>query len=129
MRFSDFSRKSYPREYPRTLVSSSPIYTTDMAGVSDEYRILRTPKSRLEKREGTRMVSYAPSSHYGRMDSSKVQMVISKPKRAHSLNILHTEVPMNYRRYLRPTGHAAYLYADQVYSTPPTLECSLGYFP
>jgi len=52
----------------------------------------------------------------------------SNTKRAASFNITDTELPIDYRQYLRHTDQGAYLYGEGN-RQQPTLEHSLGYFP
>lgn len=85
-------------------------------------------------------VSYASqrpvkSSHS--ISSSSI-IAASKPRRVASFTIADTELPVNYRQYLRHTDQGVHLYGqeqehqtqqEQELSTPGTLEHSLGYFP
>ena len=96
--------------------------------MSDDHRILQTPKSRLDRQGGMRILSFTPPSH-SRLRSSKVHLPSAKPKRASSFNMINSEIPVDYRQYLRPTGQSAYLYAEKQIQLQPTFEYSLGYFP
>jgi hypothetical protein len=52
----------------------------------------------------------------------------SRPKRVASFTITDTELPVDYRQYLRHTDQGTHLYGEQK-RQQTTLEHSLGYFP
>lgn len=81
--------------------------------------------SKLKVERKTPMKINPSSPYYRQQRSHKVQMFIAKPKRIHSFHLANSEIPSDYRQYLRPTGKSAYLY----HCAQPTLETSLGYFP
>ncbi len=58
---------------------------------------------------------------------------ISKPRRVASFTIADTELPIDYRQYLRHTDQGVYLYGEEQHrqqkQPSTTLEHSLGYYP
>lgn len=60
---------------------------------------------------------------------------IVKPRRVASFTIADTELPIDYRQYLRHTDQAAHLYGEEQqrhhhhHQQTETLEHSLGYYP
>ncbi len=58
---------------------------------------------------------------------------IAKPRRVASFTIADTELPIDYRQYLRHTDQGVYLYGEeqqrQQQQQSSTLEHSLGYYP
>ena len=54
--------------------------------------------------------------------------ISSKPKRASSLNIIDTQLPVDYRQYLRHTDQGAYLYGKKQ-RQKSTVEHYLDYYP
>jgi hypothetical protein len=51
-----------------------------------------------------------------------------KPTRVASVTIADTELPVDYRQYLRHTDQGTYLYGEEQ-SQQTSLEHTLGYFP
>jgi hypothetical protein len=57
---------------------------------------------------------------------------IAKPRRVASFTIADTELPIDYRQYLRHTDQGVYLYGEEQQrqqQQSETLEHSLGYYP
>jgi len=52
----------------------------------------------------------------------------SKPKRVASFTVADTQLPVDYRQYLRHTDQGVYLYGEEQ-RRQTTFEHSLGYFP
>jgi hypothetical protein len=83
----------------------------------DDVRALQTAKSKWNRRDVVRIHSLTPPSYC----RTRVNQIPAVTKRANSF---HSEIPVDYRQYLRATGQSAHLYAEQT-----TLESSLGYLP
>lgn len=81
-------------------------------------------------------VRVLPSTSYpsDRPLKSACSTSATKPRRVASFTIADTELPIDYRQYLRHTDQAVYLYGEdqqgqQSQQKPTTLEHSLGYYP
>ncbi len=81
-------------------------------------------------------VKVLPSASYPsqRPLKSACSSAITKPRRVASFCIADTELPTDYRQYLRHTDQGLYLYGDeqhrqQHHQKLTTIEHSLGYYP
>ncbi|CAF0939289.1 unnamed protein product [Adineta ricciae] len=89
---------------------------------------------------GIKVLPLSPVTSYPtqRLLKSSCSSSLAKPRRVASFTIADTELPIDYRQYLRHTDQAAYLYGDEKQRQQQqqqqqqrliTLEHSLGYFP
>jgi hypothetical protein len=62
------------------------------------------------------------------LNGIKIHPQPSSTKRIPSFTVVDTELPIDYRHYLRQTDQGAYLYGEGK-RQQTTLEHSLGYFP
>ena len=79
---------------------------------------------------GIKVLPFSPPIAQPNQRASKPS-VATKPKRVPSFTISDTELPVDYRQYLRHTDQGDYLYGEEQHrqQQQSTLEHSLGYFP
>ncbi|CAF2556376.1 unnamed protein product [Rotaria sp. Silwood2] len=98
----------------------------------DDHRVPYILKSIEDVKHGNKVYPFTSNS-YLHQHPSKLNMSSSssKPKRVTSFTNGDTELPVDYRQYLRHTDQGAYLYGEEQrqQQQQTTLEHSLGYFP
>jgi hypothetical protein len=82
---------------------------------------------------GIKVLPFIPPTSYPsqRPLKSSCSSSIAKPRRVASFTIADTELPIDYRQFLRPTDQGVHLYGEEQHrqQQSATLEHSLGYFP
>jgi hypothetical protein len=117
--------------------------------MDDDHRVpsCRIPRVILQSQQTKPVVSAAsagvmggikvlPSTSYPsqRPLKSASSVSITKPRRVASFTIADTELPIDYRQFLRHTDQSIHLYGEEQHrqqhqQKPTTLEHSLGYYP
>jgi hypothetical protein len=114
-----------------------------MENLDDDHRVpsCRLPRVILQSQQTKPVVAamggikVLPSTSYPsqRPLKSSYSSSIKKPRRVASFTISDTELPIDYRQYLRHTDQGVYLYGEeqqrQKQQQLTTLEHSLGYYP
>ncbi|CAF0987273.1 unnamed protein product [Rotaria sp. Silwood1] len=99
----------------------------------DDHRVPHILKSIEDVKTGNKVYPFTSNSHLHQHScKSNRSSSSSKPKRVASFTVGDTELPVDYRQYLRHTDQGAYLYGEeqrQQQQLQTTLEHSLGYFP
>jgi hypothetical protein len=81
---------------------------------------------------GIKVLPFTPTTSYPSqrlLKSSSSSTSSVKPRRVASFTIADTELPIDYRQYLRHTDQGVYLYGEEQQRQSTTLEHSLGYLP
>ncbi|CAF4158108.1 unnamed protein product [Rotaria magnacalcarata] len=81
---------------------------------------------------GIKVLPFAPPSSYSSqrpLKTSYSSASSAKPRRVASFTVADTELPIDYRQYLRHTDKGAQLYGQEKQEPSETLEHSLGYLP
>ncbi|CAF3711204.1 unnamed protein product [Rotaria socialis] len=108
-----------------TNVSNKKLKSTD-----DDHRVPCILKSREDIINDTKVYPSTSNSNFHSLSSKfNISASKSKPKRVASFSIGDTELPIDYRQYLRHTDQGAYLYGEEQRQQQQSLEHSLGYFP
>jgi hypothetical protein len=137
-----FFRKSFINEKEPSISSQS----FHIENIDDDHHVpsCRIPRVILQSQPtkplaaamgGIKVLPFNPPTSYPsqRPLKSSCSSSIAKPRRVASFTIADTELPIDYRQYLRHTDQGAHLYGEekqrQHHQQSTTLEHSLGYFP
>ncbi len=116
-----FYRKSFTNIYQSDSNVSNEMLDIEVNRTDDDHRVPHLRKSLREVRSNNKIHPL----------KSNISATSSTTKRVASFNIAKTELPIDYRQYLRHTDQGAYLYGEEQrqYEQQTTLEHSLGYLP
>ncbi|CAF4301733.1 unnamed protein product, partial [Rotaria socialis] len=123
--------------------SSMPNQTTRIENIENNHYVssCRIPRAQTQSQQptkpvpaamgGIQVLPFAPPSSYSSQRPLKTSYSSSsaKPRRVASFTISDTELPIDYRQYLRHTDKGAQLYGQEKQQSSETLEHSLGYLP
>ncbi|CAF1438608.1 unnamed protein product [Adineta steineri] len=122
--------KSFTNIYPNDLNISNQILDINVNHiVDDDHQVPHVLKSIGDVMNDNKVHLLTQISHLHQHPSkSNVGLSSSKPKRFPSFHHANTELPIDYRQYLRHTDQGAYLYGEEQ-RQQSTLEHTLGYLP
>ncbi|CAF0956353.1 unnamed protein product [Rotaria sordida] len=125
--------KSFTNTHQINSNVSNRMLNTKINSTDDDHRVPYILKSIEDIKNGNKVYPFTSNSHLHQHPYKlNISSSSSKPKRVASFTVGDTELPIDYRQYLRHTDQGAYLYGEeqrQRQQQQTTLEHSLGYFP